>query len=376
MEKKQYVEADFSDRRRVICISDMHGDMELFSALLDKVKLTERDALVIIGDFSNKGANCREMTELIYEMDKGENIYVLAGNGEKYNVDSYLNDRSWLLGYAKRWKGDIFSSWAMSLGYPQLDAENLDAACDAIDRNYGHIIEWMGALPLYLETPDTIFVHSGMREIPAEGMADAKTLLSDGEFIYSGENNTEKRVIVGHYPTANFGRGYSSCGILIDEERNIIGIDGGINVRSWGRLNALIIKGGEKGGNVSCEYAHRFPMLEAARDIFGENPVPPMQENWPDYRLALLQKGAEFALCRKEISGQIGLVKNEHIGQDADGLYYNKCSNSFFMSARKGELLALLDGDCGGYAYVMNDGGAMGFVPVGALGRVVKKNAL
>ncbi len=372
MTKKQYIRANFLGRERVVCISDMHGDMALFLALLEKVKLTEKDALVILGDFCNKGPDCREMTELVYELDKRENVFVLSGNGEKYNTDSYLGDRSWLLRYVPKWKGDIFSSWAKSLGYPQIDGGNLDAACDAIDREYGHIIRWLRDLPLYLETPDTIFVHAGMREIPEEGKADPKALLSDGEYLYSGENNTGKRVVVGHYPTSNFGEGYASGGLLVHEDRNIIGIDGGVMVKRWCRLNALVIKGGE----ISCEYVHRFPMFEAACDVFGENPIAPMQDNWPDYRLELLQRGAEFALCRKKISGQIGLVKSEHLAEDNEGFFYKRNSNSFFMTVEKGEELALLDGNCGQFAYVMQASGAMGFVPARALGMKVREDAL
>jgi protein phosphatase len=369
--EKQYIGADFSDRERIICISDMHGDMELFSALLEKVKPTDKDALVIIGDFSNKGPDCREMTDLVFKLDKRENVYVLAGNGENFNAHDYLSDRRWLLRYMPKWKGNLFSAWAQELGFAEVGEENLEAACDAIDREFGHIIDWLRDLSLYLETPDTIFVHAGMREVPAEGMANPKLLLRDQTFLLDGENRTGKRVIVGHYPTANFGKGYASNGLLVDEAHGIIGIDGGVMVKRWCRLNALIIKSGE----LSCEYVHRFPLFEAACDVFGENPIAPMQDSWPDYRLEVLQEGAEFSLCRKKISGQIGLVKNEHLAEDGEGFYYGKNSNSFFLSVKRGEHLALLDG-CGGHAYVMKDGGEMGFVLRRAIGGKARENAL
>ncbi len=91
-----------------------------------------------------------------------------------------------------------------------------------------------------------------------------------------------------------------------------------------------------------------------------------MQDDWPDYRLDFLEKGEHFSLCRKRISGQTGLVKNEHIGRDAQGSYYRTSSNSHFLSVRKGDGLALLDGTCSGYLYVMDREGYLGWIPRGA----------
>ena len=52
-----------------------------------------------------------------------------------------------------------------------------------------------------------------------------------------------KYVIVGHWPTANYGKEKGCCNPIINKEQNIISIDGGNMIKSEGQLNALIING-------------------------------------------------------------------------------------------------------------------------------------
>ena len=51
--------------RRVVAVSDVHGNLPFLKGLLDTVKLTPDDVLVIVGDLLEKGreigrASCRE----------------------------------------------------------------------------------------------------------------------------------------------------------------------------------------------------------------------------------------------------------------------------------------------------------------------------
>ena len=367
MEYKAHIKTDLSGKKRVICVSDMHGYMDLFLRLMDKIALTDDDALIVIGDFSNKGIFSCEMAEYVYELNKRDNVYVLAGNGEYYNTLSYKTDRGWLLRYAPKWPGCLFTTWAERLGFSEITAENLDTVCDAIDEKYGFMIDWLHNLPLYLESGDKIFVHSGMSEIPADPRVCIDTLLKDGEYLTSGENNTGKWVIVGHWPVYNCGNGYSTNGILVNEARKIIGIDGGISTKRFCRMNALIFEN----GGMSCEYVHDFPVHEVCCDVEGDNSTAPMQFTWPNFAAEILQPGEHFTLCKNVATGQIGLVKNEHIKKSENGHKVAGDSNSCFLSVKKGDKIAIGDGNCSGYAYVMTESGALGFVPKSAIGKLI-----
>ena len=364
-----HIKVDLSDKKRIICVSDMHGYMDLFLRLMDKIALTDDDALIIIGDFSNKGRYSCEMAEYVYELNKRDNVYVLAGNGEYYNTLSYKTDRNWLLRYTPRWPGSLFATWAERLGFSEITAENLDAVCDAIDEHYGFMIDWLHNLPLYLESGDKIFVHSGMSEIPSDPKAVIDALLKDGEYLTRGENNTGKWVIVGHWPVYNCGEGYSTNGILVNEARHIIGIDGGISTKRFYRMNALIFEN----SGMSCKYVHDFPIHEAACDVDGDNSVAPIQFTWPDFAAEIIQPGEHFSLCRNLATGQTGLVKNEHIGKSENGHKITCDSNSFFISIKKGEKIAIGDDTCSGYAYVMTESGALGFIPKHAIGNKINE---
>lgn len=41
--------------RRIIAVSDIHANMPYFRGLLEKINFSERDELIIDGDFSKKG---------------------------------------------------------------------------------------------------------------------------------------------------------------------------------------------------------------------------------------------------------------------------------------------------------------------------------
>ena len=67
----------YKDDYRMIVISDIHGHLDRFQALLRKVKYTPQDFLVILGDFVEKGDQVIETIHYIQELAKLERVFLL-----------------------------------------------------------------------------------------------------------------------------------------------------------------------------------------------------------------------------------------------------------------------------------------------------------
>ena len=59
---------------RIIVISDIHGHLDRFQALLKKVKYTPEDYLIILGDFVEKGDQVIETIHYVQELSKRDRV--------------------------------------------------------------------------------------------------------------------------------------------------------------------------------------------------------------------------------------------------------------------------------------------------------------
>lgn len=73
---------------RLFAISDIHGCLQQFEALIEKINLTKEDKLIILGDCIDRGPNSLGVVMKIHELKtSGYNIVTLKGNHE----DMFLN---------------------------------------------------------------------------------------------------------------------------------------------------------------------------------------------------------------------------------------------------------------------------------------------
>ena len=70
----------FPPGRRIITISDIHGNLSFFDALLDKIQFTTEDILVLNGDILEKGPDSLELMRHVMDLSQKYTIYSLCGN--------------------------------------------------------------------------------------------------------------------------------------------------------------------------------------------------------------------------------------------------------------------------------------------------------
>jgi len=169
--------------KRLICVSDIHGKLDVLRQLLDKVKLCDGDTLIIVGDICG-GRHDNSQSVAIFEYAKAlhrrDNVHIVRGNWD-------CKER---------------------LPHEFGEAQKEVAA------------EWFDTLPHVIETEDHVFIHYKDTGFP-----------------------TEKYLVEGHWPTLNASQSILSCNPYF--EGRVISIDGGLDTWGCGQLNALIIQNGK-----------------------------------------------------------------------------------------------------------------------------------
>ena len=72
--------------RRTIVISDIHGNLPYFKALLEKINFSDQDLLILDGDFLEKGSDSLGTLRLIMKLSERGNVYPILGNCDEWPV--------------------------------------------------------------------------------------------------------------------------------------------------------------------------------------------------------------------------------------------------------------------------------------------------
>lgn len=70
-------------------ISDIHGEYDMFIAMLDRINFSEDDRLIVLGDIFDRGPKPLEVLEYIVTH---KNIDFILGNHEEFFMDSFENE--------------------------------------------------------------------------------------------------------------------------------------------------------------------------------------------------------------------------------------------------------------------------------------------
>jgi len=70
--------------RRVIVVSDIHGNLPYFKGLLEKLSFTGKDILIIDGDFLEKGPDSIGTLHAIMDLGRTGNVYTVLGNCDEW----------------------------------------------------------------------------------------------------------------------------------------------------------------------------------------------------------------------------------------------------------------------------------------------------
>jgi serine/threonine protein phosphatase 1 len=168
--------------------ADVHGMLHKLEALISKIPFSsERDTLVFLGDYVDRGPNSKGVLDFIIDLiDQGVRVICLRGNHELMWAN-YLNDKDPLL--------FLYNGGTATLrSYREAPCAAGNGAMP--DRHR----EFLQNLLPYYEMEDFILVHAGLRpgiplhEQHADDLYWIRTEFIDSDFDFG------KTVIFGHTP--------------------------------------------------------------------------------------------------------------------------------------------------------------------------------
>lgn len=210
--------------KRILAISDIHGELELFDELLQKAEYDDaKDGLILLGDYGDRGPDSKGVLERVIRLKK-RGAVVLRGNHDQMMLDAVNGEPG-----AKQ-------IWARNGGLATLqsyDPSIKDMTLPTTAVFWEHV-DFIKKTAYYHETDDFIFVHAGVQPGEPVGQTDPMVLMWIRDEFYEAYSG-DKTVVFGHTPSFIL-RGTRDYGVYFGDNR-IIGIDGGAVY--GGQLNCL-----------------------------------------------------------------------------------------------------------------------------------------
>jgi serine/threonine protein phosphatase 1 len=222
------------DGTRVYAVGDVHGRLDLLSALLARVDAHQkavpisRPVQVFLGDYIDRGQESREVLDLLIERRRHHDVVCLKGNHEDY-AGRFLDDPSVLPDWKRVGGISTLLSYGVSVATGNSARRQREAEAGfrlALPDSHRQFIQ---SLALSFTCGDYFFVHAGVRPgIPLEQQLEHDLLWIRQDFLLHQES-FGKVIVHGHTPTQE-----------PDVRPNRINIDTG--AYATGRLTCLVLE--------------------------------------------------------------------------------------------------------------------------------------
>ncbi len=310
--------------RRIIVVSDIHGNLPYLKALLEKVEFSQKDELIIDGDFLEKGEHSLETLRYLMRLSEQGNVHAVCGNCDSWSdaVDGEI--QYWTIRIV-----DYMLSKQCGLIWDMLREQGVTITQDLdfiplipmLREKYKSEFDFIRQLPHIIETEHCIFVHGGIRpDVPMDHQMGGECMKFDNFRSYGYK--FDKWVVVGHWPVVLYHENYVCANPIIDREHRVISIDGGCVLKDDGQLNALIIPfdGSEDFSFVAYDpfpvKTVKTPQKRSERSYY---------IRWGDNEVQVLNRGAEFSLCKHVRTGYEMEILTKYLYSDEE---FCKCNDS------------------------------------------------
>lgn len=173
---------------RVFAIGDIHGCFDKLLSLMDIVDIDwEKDTLVFIGDYIDRGPEVKEVVDYLLDLGRREQKVIFLRGNHELMLQRYLHG---------------IDKFTFLYNGGQATLDSYLKGCYELQGNFipASHLEFFDNLRMYYETDDYIFVHAGLKaNIPLEEQDEWDMLWIREDFILS-DFDFGKRVIFGHTP--------------------------------------------------------------------------------------------------------------------------------------------------------------------------------
>ena len=338
MDKAIVIRPVFEPGRRLIAVSDIHGNLPFFLALMEKVRLTPDDILILLGDLLEKGQDSLPLLRHLMALSRTHTVYPVCGNCDGLVLRFFESgelDSRFFASYLPRHPESAIRQLAREGGFEQwTDLPRLRR-----DLRAAFLEEWawLKAMPTVLETEHLVFVHGGVPSLEGMEELDRWGCMKNDDFLGQG-HAFDKWVIVGHWPVTLYDPQVPSSAPLFCRERKIISIDGACVLKVDGQLNALILPSEDSEAFTWTAWdglptARALEPQQASEDS--------VNIRWGRSALELLEEGEELSLCRHLETGRELYILNDYLRRGPGGL---ECEDStdYRLPVASGEVLTVV----------------------------------
>ena len=338
------IRPEISPGRRVIAISDIHGNLPFLKGVLEKVQFSQSDVLVLVGDLFEKGTDSLNTLRYLLELQETHTVYPLCGNCDHIDRIFLLKVRPGI--DQELWP--VFRAWgerslilqmAAQLGMTARGPEDLPAIRRAVREHFPREMAFLTGLPHILEAGRYIFVHGGIpREDRLEEL-EAYPCMKNDDFLGQGLS-FHKWVVVGHWPVTLYNPNIPTARPLICRERHIVSIDGGCVLKLDGQLNALIIPD-IQGDEMDYVAYDGLPAVVADEDQRAS--ADSINIRWSDSAIEVLREEGDCCWCRHLSTGRELWILKEYIyPRRSDGKLHCEDTTDYLLPVSAGDRLKLV----------------------------------
>lgn len=345
--------------RRILAVSDIHGELEYLRGLLHKTGFGRDDILVIVGDMLEKGSNSLGTLRYLMELCETNTVYPLLGNCDEWSraVDE---ENPWNENYVRSYVTDsmfrhpgLLAQMCAETGFPvgaDMDVGEMKAT---LREAYAPEFDFLRGLPHFIETNHYSFVHGG----PPEGDPkdwEAWDCMKNDNLLGQGRS-FHKWTVVGHWPVVLYGEDKVCANPIVAGDKKIISIDGGCALKDDGQLNALIIP---EDGSEAFSYVSYDPFPVRRVKTAQKESARSAYIRWGDNIVQVLLWGEEFSLCRHVRTGYRIEILTKYLYVQENITRCNDCTD-YVLPLEAGDEVSVVEETSRGY--FVKHGGTSGW---------------
>ena len=328
--------------RRVIAVSDVHGNLPFLEGVLETVRFGPDDVLVIVGDLLEKGRDSLATLRYVLELQRTHTVYPLCGNCD-YIDQSFLSgpgldEALWPI-LNEFWRErSVLMQMGAEIGAIPERLEDLPALRAALLKRLPEETAFLLDLPHIMEAGNFIFVHGGVPREDRLDELDAYECMKNDDFRGQG-HRFHKWVVVGHWPVTLYDPHIQRSAPLIDEDRRIASIDGGCVLKLDGQLNALIVPD-INGDALDCAWYDGLPVITALDPQ--EPSADPLNIRWSDSVVEVLGEEGDCVLIRHPATGRELWLPRDFVTVWRDGRTHTEDATDYRLPVSPGDALSLV----------------------------------
>ncbi len=338
MDRAVVIHPNFPPGRRIVAVSDIHGNLPFFRALLDKIAMTPEDILVLVGDLLEKGQESLTLLRYVMDLCRTHTVYPLCGNCDGLVYRFFRGDEldgRFFSFYLPQHPESTLRQLAREGGFDQ--TEDLPRLRADLRAAYPEEHLFLSRMPTILETEHLVFVHGGVPSLDHMDRLDRWGCMKNDDFLGQG-HSFDKWVIVGHWPVTLYHPDIQSAAPILLPGRRIASIDGGCVLKLDGQLNALILPQED-----SQDFTWTaWDGLPTATALDGQEPsADPLNIRWGRSAVEVLERGEELSLCRHLETGRTLYILNQYLRTGPKGVWCED-STDYRLPVSPGDELTLV----------------------------------